>query len=173
MVSFWAFRTPGGSTEFLSAEKRNCSCCARFAPGIPIKSGLGCFIYPPSNSLPKEGGPEAVVMDVGLPFSSSLTLREVMELLFAVGARRWRLAKSLVASYQVLMNGGIRQVGGVTFWWRGGGGVAAGGRSLCSVRRRPPWSRVAIYPSPRPEGTRFPKEGGQDGHRAFAAAIWR
>ena len=63
-----------------------------------------------------------MVMDVGLPFSSSLTLREVMELLFAVGARRWRLAKSFVASYQVLMNGGIRQVGDVT---SGGGAVAA------------------------------------------------
>ena len=114
-----------------------------------------------------------MVMDVGLPFSSSLTLREVMELLFAVGARRWRLVKSLVAVCQVLMNGGIRQVGDVT---SGGGAVVAllRGvlRSLCSVRRRPPWSRVAIYPSPRPEGTRFPKEGGQDGHRAFAAAIY-
>ena len=29
-------------------------------------------------------------------FSSSLTLREVMELLFAVGARRWRLARVLL-----------------------------------------------------------------------------
>ncbi len=63
-----------------------------------------------------------MVMDVGLPFSSSLTLREVMELLFAVGARRWRLVKSLVAVCQVLMNGGIRQVGGVT---SGGGAVVA------------------------------------------------
>ncbi len=50
-------------------------------------------------------------------FSSSLTLREVLDLLFAVGARRRRLAKSLVAAYQVRMNGGIRQVGGVTFGW--------------------------------------------------------
>ena len=62
-------------------------------------------------------------MDVGLPFSSSLTLREVMELLFAVGARRWRLVKSLVAVCKVLMNGGIRQVGDVT---SGGGAVEQG-----------------------------------------------
>ncbi len=45
-----------------------------------------------------------------------------MELLFAVGARRWRLVMSLVAVCQVLMNGGIRQVGDVT---SGGGAVAA------------------------------------------------
>ena len=44
-------------------------------------------------------------------FSSSLTLREVIELLFAVGARRWRLVKSLVDIYQVRMNGEIRQAG--------------------------------------------------------------
>ena len=73
-------------------------------------------------------------MDVGLPFSSSLTLREVMELLFAVGARRWRLVKSLVAVYQVRINGGIRQVGGVTFWRGGGGAVVARSPAAGSTR---------------------------------------
>ena len=44
-----------------------------------------------------------------------------MELLFAVGARRWRLVKSLVAVYQVRMNGGIRQVGDGSASWCGSG----------------------------------------------------
>ena len=44
-----------------------------------------------------------------------------MELLFAVGARRWRFVKSLVAVYQVRMNGGIRQVADGSASWCGSG----------------------------------------------------
>ena len=40
-------------------------------------------------------------------FSSSLTLREVMELLFAVGALRWRLARVLLLSMRFGRMGGF------------------------------------------------------------------
>ncbi len=93
-LPFWAFRTPGRSTEFLSAEKRNCLYCARFAPGI--RGGLGCFIYPPSNSLPKEGGPEAVEMDVGLPLfqqqSDPARGHGALRLAANVLAERWQVS---------------------------------------------------------------------------------
>ncbi len=58
-LPFWAFRTPGRSTEFLSAEKRNCLYCAIII-GYLSKRFLKWTLD-------------------SRCFSSSLTLREVME----------------------------------------------------------------------------------------------